>query len=731
MFKIAENKYICEDQFEVGNSVVVSNVWEGENMKAVNVHDGECKNVNVIDWLTDPVNAGVDALVCSKIAGLEISDDVLHAVAQKDKYEFDYELVWLECVNEPNAKKAMKVLEDLLKKYSCVLIRRKSRVAVVVELDRRVKYAIWRQINNAFTMWIMMQMQIASKKLDKNRNRLVNAQFVHPVQMEADFDENKIETVKAVNQKTDFARLDGKKYVIKTDSMMKYLQQITAKPALTKDFDRFMMGKFEEKKFKGSDGKEHTKRVKKWTKHSKHNAIIATDYMMPSLFKYNSLSQSVETIRTINMQAERVLIKRGQVTNNTVTNLSMWLEFGPEQPLTLNSKETLEVINAIAERNEYNPFLDYLNSLPAWDGKERIAHLFAKSLGAEDNELNKFLAYIVTVGLIYRVKNPGAKLDYVIDLAGEQGVGKTTMIQKLISSFGSTEEQRKSDPLWDRANQGWYIDNFTGFKTKDDLQSFISKLYLNDDELVASRNTNAESIKAFASQNEFTFRKAYDIDHKTYQRSSILWRTTNDMQLYISKMGQRKFYPVIVKKSNVEWPVTGKNCVWTTEFVDQIWSEAVHLYTERGEKWVSHLIASGSEGEIAKLRDEVHASLQYVDDITMSIVGYIAEKFENIENGDTMYISTRQILDDLDFNTDLTNRKLSQKIAAIMRNDLAFNRAAVTYNNHRNLAGYMSTAKSREAIELSCRAYHINNAGKAIDNSDADDFDKEIEASLA
>lgn len=733
MSKIAENKFICDNQFEVGNSVVTSNVWETvTNRKAVNAHDGECKAVNVIDYLTDAGHAGVDALVCSKIDGLNAGDDVVHAVINKDKYEFDYELVWLECTNEPNAKKAMSVLKDLLKKYSCVLIRRKSRVAVVVELDRRVKYAIWKQINIAFAMWIMKQMQIAGKKLDKNRNRLVNSQFVHYVQMEADYDENKIETVKAVNAKTDFARNNGKKYVIKTDTMMNYLKQIAAKPALTKDFDKFMLGKIEEKEFKGNDGKNHTKRVKKWTKRSKHNAMIATDYMMPSLFKYNSLSQSVETMRTINMKAERVLIKKGQVTNNTVTNLSMWLEFGPEQPLTLNSKETLEVIDAIAERNEFNPFLDYLNSLPHWDGKKRIAHMFAKSLGAEDNELNKFLGYIVTVGLIYRVKSPGAKFDYVIDLVGDQGVGKSSLIQKLINNFGSKKQQKKADPNWHRANSGWYLDNFSGFKSKDELQSFIGKLYLSDDELVATRHTDAESIKAFATQTEFTFRKAYDIDHKAYQRSSILWRTTNDKQLYVSKMGQRKFYPIIVNANRVEWHVLGKDCKWTTDFVDQIWAEAVHTYITKGETWVARLIASGNEGEIAKQRDLVHAQLQYVDDTTMSVVGYIADKFAQVEDGDTMYISTRQILDDLDFNTDLTNRKLSQKISAIMRNDLGFDRAAVTYNGRRNLAGYASTAKSKDAIALSCRAYHIDvDSGEAFVSSDADNFNKEIESSLS
>ncbi|MCC4503180.1 virulence-associated E family protein [Limosilactobacillus reuteri] len=732
MSKIAENKYICKNQFDVDNSVVISNVWESENMKPINAHDGECKAVNAIDWLIDPENAGVDALICSKIAGLEIGDDVVSAVTNKNKYEFDYELCWLECTNEPNAKKAMSILKNLLKKYSCVLIRRKSRVAVVVELDRRVKYAIWKQVNNAFTMWLMSQMQIADKKLDKNRNKLVNAQFVHPVTMEADANENKIETVKAVNVKTDFARNSGGKYVIKTDNMMEYLKQITTKSALTKDFNKFMLGKIEEKKFRGNDGKEHTKRVKTWTKRSKHNAIIATDYMMPSLFKYNSLSRSVETMRTINMQAERVLIKKGQVTNNTVTNLSMWLEFGPEQPLTLNSKETLEVINAIAERNEYNPFLDYLNSLPKWDGKERIKHMFAKSLGAEDNELNSFLGYIVTVGLIYRVKNAGSKFDYVIDLVGDQGVGKSSLIQKLINNFGSKKNQKKADPNWHRANSGWYLDNFSGFKSKDELQSFIGKLYLNDDELVATRHTDPESIKAFATQTEFTFRKAYDIDHKTYQRSSILWRTTNDTQLYVSKMGQRKFYPIIVSKNNATWDVLGKHCVWTTDFVDQIWAEAVHTYVTKGQEWVTNLIASGNEGEIAKQRDLVHARLQYVDDVTMSVVGYIADKFAQVKDNDVMYISTRQILDDLDFNTDLTNRKLSRKISAIMRNDLGFDRAAVTYNGRRNLAGYTSTSKSRDAIALSCRAYHIDvDSPDAFVSSDADDLNKEIEDSLA
>lgn len=712
MAKIAENKFICDNQFEVGNSVVIDAEVEGIKM---------IKNEDMFDYLTDDNND--DEVVCSRIPSPS-------QCAERDR-EYEYEIAFIKCLNISAKKKVKELVNDLLKGYARLIYAMNEYIVIVVKLDRLVKYAIWTQINKAFTIFVMDSLRKVSNKTDKNNHKMLDMKRVYApafLDMKLDDDDAKMNFEKIEHVHDDKAiKENGKPYVIETDTMMNYLKQVKSVGMAKKSWEKMIIGDLKVKKVDGKTIKTFV-----WDKTSQYNANLVTQNMLAGLFKYNSLTQSVEAMRDVDMNYQKILIKKGQISSNTVTNLKMWLEFKPDQQIKINTKQALEVINAAAQREQYNPFMNYLNSLPHWDGKKRLEQLFIKSLGADDTKMNRWLPLLATVGLIYRAKHPGSSLDAVIDLTGDQRSGKTKMIQKLANSFGSADDQN-ADLNWTRPNMGWYIDNFTSFDKRDDMMGFLGKIYLNDDELLASRRTNAEAIKAFATETDFNFRKPYDIEHKTYHRCNILWRTTNDLQLYFSKMGQQKFFPVIVHKDKITWPVVGKNPVWTTSFVDQLWAEAVHLYVANGDTWANNnVIMATDDPEIKRENEIAHAQLQFVDDLTMSLVGYIADKFAQIHDGETMHIATRQIKDDLDFKSDMSDTKLSRKIAAIMTNDLGFEHHSVTFNGKRGRAGYASTARSKDAIALSCRAYHINvDSADAFVSSDEDDLNKEIESSLS
>lgn len=708
MAKIAENKYICKNQFETGNSVVIDAGSEG--LKTI-------KSEDMFDYLTDSDND--NEVICSRVSS------AMH-FAENDR-EFDYEVVFIKCLNKAAKKKVKELVNELLKGYARLIYVSDKTVVIVVKLDRRVKYSIWTQINKAFTFFVMDSLRKVSNKTDKNNHKMLDMERVYaPAFAKLDDDDAKMnfEVIKHVYDDKAFKE-NGKHYTIKTDTMMEYLKQVKSDPVALKKWEHLLVGKSKTKKVNGKLVETFT-----WDKTSQYNANLATQNMLPGLFKYNSLTQSVEAMRTVDLTQRKILIKQGQISSNTVTNLKMWLEFAPSQQLKINSKQALEVINAAAQRNQYNPFMDYLNSLPRWDGKKRLEQLFIKSLGADDTKMNRWLPLLATVGLIYRAKHPGSALDAVIDLTGDQRAGKTKMIKKLVNSYGSADDEAP-DPNWTRPDMGWYIDNFKSFDKRDDMMSFVGKLYLNDDELVASHHTGSEAIKAFATEDTFTFRKPYDIEHTVYHRCNILWRTSNDLQLYVSKIGQQKFFPVVVHKDKIKWNVVGKNPTWTTDFVDQLWAEAVRLYMQNGDTWANDIIMT-DDPEIKRENEIAHAQLQFVDDLTMSLVGYIADKFGQVKDGETMYIASKQIKQDLDFKSDMSDTKLSRKIANIMTNDLGFERHSVTYNGNRGLAGYASTAKSKDAIELSCRAYHIDvDSADAFVSSDEDDLNSEIESSLS
>src|SRR5699024_1079142 len=73
----------------------------------------------------------------------------------------------------------------------------------------------------------------------------------------------------------------------------------------------------------------------------------------------------------------------------------------------------------------------YLDVLPEWDGVKRVDTLLIDYLGAEDTEYVRQVTRKTLCAAVNRVKDPGCKFDTMLVLCGPQGIGKSTLIQKL------------------------------------------------------------------------------------------------------------------------------------------------------------------------------------------------------------------------------------------------------------------------------------------------------------
>lgn len=65
---------------------------------------------------------------------------------------------------------------------------------------------------------------------------------------------------------------------------------------------------------------------------------------------------------------------------------------------------------------------EYLEGLPAWDGKKRLDTLLIDYLGAEDSTYTRAVMRKTLVAAVARVYEPGIKFDYIMVLAGPQGM---------------------------------------------------------------------------------------------------------------------------------------------------------------------------------------------------------------------------------------------------------------------------------------------------------------------
>lgn len=227
----------------------------------------------------------------------------------------------------------------------------------------------------------------------------------------------------------------------------------------------------------------------------------------------------------------------------------------------------------VMDDRSYHPVIDYLDSLPAWDGESRCESLLIDCLGAEDNAYVREVTRKTLVAAIARVKEPGCKFDTMLVLCGTQGIGKSTLIARL--------------------SKGWFSDSLRLQDTKDKTaaEKLQGAWILEIGELAGLGKTDSGVLKSFLSSQNDRYRAAFGRRVTPHPRQCIFFGTTNAEEGFLrDETGGRRFFPINVKGTPgvVEWELS-------EDTVDQIWAEALHLYNE-GET----LFLSSAVNELAR-----------------------------------------------------------------------------------------------------------------------------------
>ena len=209
-------------------------------------------------------------------------------------------------------------------------------------------------------------------------------------------------------------------------------------------------------------------------------------------------------------------------------------------------------LSKVTDDRTYHPIKEFLDSLPAWDGVERLDTLFIDFFGSEDNEYVRAVTRKAFVAAVCRIYRPAIKFDTVLVLNGPQGVGKSTIISKM--------------------GRSWYSDSLTlsDMNDKTAAEKLQGYWILEIGELAGMKKADLDKVKAFASRQDDKYRPAYGRRVTSHPRQNVIFGTTNAENGYLRDItGNRRFW-------NVKTPGTGKRKPWslTDEEVIQIWAEA-------------------------------------------------------------------------------------------------------------------------------------------------------------
>lgn len=223
-------------------------------------------------------------------------------------------------------------------------------------------------------------------------------------------------------------------------------------------------------------------------------------------------------------------------------------------------------VEAIGDRNAYNPVKDWIMSVP-WDGIDRMEEFcgtvvardgFAASL--KNTLIQKWMLSLVAAAL----SDQGFHARGVLTLQGGQGIGKTTWGMKLVSDVTMRDEFVKLGHHLDGSN-------------KDSVLAAITHWIVEIGELDSSFRKDVARLKSFLTSNSDKVRRPYAKAESEYGRRTVFFATVNQQNFLVDETGNSRFWTIPVESLDYRHSID----------MQQIYAQLAVDYARGGQWWLS------------------------------------------------------------------------------------------------------------------------------------------------
>ncbi len=240
------------------------------------------------------------------------------------------------------------------------------------------------------------------------------------------------------------------------------------------------------------------------------------------------------------------------------------------------SRDNLRTIIFSDVWDVYDPFKEFLDALPLWDGTDHIAKLAATVKTDSDSFwawcLKKWLVAFVGSLAVENVVNQTA-----IILCGGQGLGKSTWLSNILP------------PVLRKYSSAGFLDP----KDKETLVQLSELCIFNLDEVENLKPKNVEAVKEIITKSSMYLRRAYTTLSSNYTRRCSFCGTANGTNILHDITGNRRF--LCQNVLSIDYQLHDIN-------LEQVYAQAIQLFRTGFQYWFSKDEQSVVETNNARFR---------------------------------------------------------------------------------------------------------------------------------
>ena len=317
--------------------------------------------------------------------------------------------------------------------------------------------------------------------------------------------------------------------------------------------------------------------------------ILNGDSKLKGAIQYNVFTYEIDVTRPMKLNGR---ILSGAIDDLIIREIRAYI--ATKYKMDYKKPDIADILEVVAGEHSYNPLKDYLESCES-EYKELVNQrdpfdILRHYLNIKDDEYNRIIMDLFFRGAVAKVFDPTVKFDFVLDLTGRQGVGKTQFFEGLFTHK--------------------YFTTVETFTDKDDKARMVRNWCVFDDEMVASKKASFSELKKFITETKLEFRPPYASSDRRLPKSFIIVRATNDHDYLNDLTGERRFLVAEVHKDTAY-----KGRKWTEKDRRAFWGAMVMA-------WRANQVLNLTD-EQEKLVNEVRSRYKFVDEIFEDVERYL------------------------------------------------------------------------------------------------------------